>query len=63
MDEDNSVYKMALFITLVAPIKPDITVLIYRDGLNFDFVVRSRLGEGASVLPAPFVILNLRLYL
>lgn len=62
MDEDNSVYKMALLITFVAPIKPDITVFIYRDGLNFDLVVRSRLGEGASV-PPPFVILNLRLYL
>lgn len=53
---------MALLITFVAPIKPDITVFIYRDGLNFDLVVRSRLGEGASV-PPPFVILNLRLYL
>mgnify|MGYP006975285696 CR=1 FL=1 len=63
MGEDNSVYKMALFTTFVAPIKPDITVLIYRDGLNFDLVVRSRFGEGASVEPAPFVILNLRLYL
>lgn len=49
-----------IFLT---PINPESTVLIYSAGLNFVLVVRSRVGEGASVLPAPLVILNLKLYL
>ncbi len=48
---------------LVTLIYPDLTVAIYKGKLVSTLVVRSKLGDGASVLPTPLVILNLKLYL
>lgn len=48
---------------LVTLIYPDLTVAIYNGKLVSILVVRSKLGDGASVLVAPLVILNLKLYL
>lgn len=49
-------------IRLVKPIRPDLTEEAYNLKFNFDFVVKSVVGDGAYE-PCPFDILNLRLYL